>query len=165
MSAYESLLPAHLPSLRRYARALTGNSTLADDLVQDTLERAYVKFHLWQHGSDLRKWLFAIMHNVFINQIKKPGLTLVSMDDMPDSPVHDVDPILGVDMDRALRALPHDHREVLLLIVLEGLSYDDVSELLGIPMGTVMSRLSRARERLGKLMAVDAPASTCTQGG
>lgn len=154
MSAYESLLPLHLPSLRRYARALTGDRTQADDLVQDTLERAYVKFHLWQHGSDLRKWLFAIMHNVFINQVKKPHLTLVSMDEIPDRSVHDTDPLLGVDVDRALRTLPDDQREVLLLIVLEGLSYSDVSELLGIPLGTVMSRLSRARDRLGKLMAV-----------
>jgi RNA polymerase sigma-70 factor (ECF subfamily) len=150
MSTYELLIPAHIPSLRRYARALTGDGVMADDLVQDTLERAYVKFHLWQADSDLRKWLFAVMHNVFINHVRKPSLRLVSDDHVIEleSQVLDTDPGTAIDIARGLNMLSEEQREVLFLVVLEGLRYEEVGQLLGIPLGTVMSRLSRARDRL-----------------
>jgi len=139
-----------IPRLRRYARALVGERNAADDLVQDTLERALVKFHLWRPGSDLRAWLFAIMHNVHVNHVRARR-EFVSLDDeTPEIPVRATQEIAlqGRDLGRAVAQLPEGQREVLLLVVLEDMSYQDVAETLGIPIGTVMSRLSRAREKV-----------------
>ena len=148
-----NLIVPYIPNLRRYARALVGDRDGADDLVQDTLERAVRKFHLWRPG-DLRAWLFSIMHNVFVNQLKsrKVGLD-VEIDEetlaarMPTVTGTDV-----MDLQRALQGIAAEQREVVLLVALEDMSYADVSRTLGIPIGTVMSRLSRGRERLRKLM-------------
>ena len=145
---------AHIPRLRRYARALAGDSHRADDLVQDTLERALAKFYLWRHGSDLRAWLFTIMHNVFINQLKvrrELALDDAVQEGLQSAPQSD--PLELRDLDAALRQLPVEQREVLLLVGLEQLSYAEVSKTLGIPVGTVMSRLSRGRERLRAVMS------------
>ena len=140
---------AHIPRLRRYARALAGDSHRADDLVQDTLERALAKLYLWRRGSDLRAWLFTIMHNVFINQLK--ARRELALDEAVEhglqSPPQS-DPFELRDLEAALRQLPTEQREVLLLVGLEQLSYAEVSKALSIPVGTVMSRLSRGRERL-----------------
>ena len=141
----------HIPRLRRYARALAGDRYAADDLVQDTLERAWNKFHLWRPGSDLRAWLFSIMHNVFVNQVRSRRNKLEMA--MEESPVVAVratqsDAIELADVGRALRRLPDDQREVLLLVTVEEMTYEQASRVLSIPIGTVMSRLSRARERL-----------------
>ena len=141
-----------IPRLRRYARALTGERNAADDLVQDTLERAWTKLHLWRAGSDLRAWLFTIMHNVHVNQVRSRGATptLPLDEDMPDAPVRATqsDMLEVRDIDAALRRLPVEQREVLLLVALEHLSYQAAADTLEIPIGTVMSRLARARERL-----------------
>jgi RNA polymerase sigma-70 factor (ECF subfamily) len=147
-------IAAHIPRLRRYARALAGDSHRADDLVQDTLERALTKFHLWRHGSDLRAWMFAIMHNVFINQLKarrELALDEAVEDGLQSAPQSD--PLELRDLDTALRRLPVEQREVLLLVGLEQLSYAEASQALGVPVGTVMSRLSRGRERLRAVMS------------
>ena len=151
---------AHIPRLRRYARALAGDSHRADDLVQDTLERALAKFYLWRRGSDLRAWLFTIMHNVFINQLKaRRELALDdAVEDGLQSPLQS-DPLEVRDLDAALRRLPVEQREVLLLVGLEQLSYAEVSKALSIPVGTVMSRLSRGRERLRAVMSGTATAT------
>ncbi len=144
----------HIPRLRRYARALAGDSHRADDLVQDTLERALTKFHLWRHGSDLRAWMFSIMHNVFVNQLKArrelalDEATEAALESAPQS-----DPLQVRDLDAALRRLPAEQREVLLLVGLEQLSYAEAGQVLDLPIGTVMSRLSRGRERLRALMS------------
>ena len=151
---------AYIPRLRRYARALAGDSHRADDLVQDTLERALAKFYLWRRGSDLRAWLFTIMHNVFINQLKaRRELTLddAVAQGLPSAPQSD--PLELRDLDAALRRLPPEQREVLLLVGLEQLSYAEVSKALSIPVGTVMSRLSRGRERLRVVMSGTATAT------
>lgn len=153
-----------IPRLRRYARALTGDAMRADDLVQDTLERAWVKQHLWRQGSDLRAWMFTIMHNVFVNQIRAHAANAtVALDaeayDVParSSPVD----LLEVgDIDAAIRRLPSEQREVLLLVALEELSYGETAQALGIPLGTVMSRLYRARERLRALLGGEGVVST-----
>ena len=120
--------------------------------MQDTLERAWTKLHLWRGGSDLRAWLFTIMHNVHVNQVRSRGAaaTLPLDDDMPDAPVRatQADMLEVRDIDAALRRLPLEQREVLLLVALEHMSYQQAADTLGIPIGTVMSRLSRARERL-----------------
>ena len=149
-----------IPRLRRYARALTGDRTAADDLVQDTLERACAKLHLWRRGSDLRAWLFTIMHNVHVNQVRSRGsaATLPLDDDLPDAPVRPTqsDMLEVRDIEAALRRLPTEQREVLLLVALEHLSYQQAADMLGIPIGTVMSRLARARERLRIILDSDA---------
>jgi len=139
----------HIPPLRRYARALLGNQAAADDLVQDTLERALNKFSLWQDGTNLRAWLFSVMHNVHVNQVrgKRDCDPLDEEMEIPVAARQDEGLHLR-DLSRALQALPLEQREVLLLVGLECMRYDEVAEALGVPMGTVMSRLSRGRERL-----------------
>jgi RNA polymerase sigma-70 factor (ECF subfamily) len=151
----ETEVAAHIPRLRRYARALVGERHAADDLVQDTLERAINKFHLWRPGSDLRAWLFAIMHNVFINQLRARGARPEEpLDDLFDAPAGaaTMDRLEMRDLDAALARLPIEQREVVLLVGLEELSYAEASKALGIPIGTVMSRLFRGRERLRALV-------------
>jgi len=148
---YQLIVP-YIPNLRRYARALIGDREGADDLVQDTLERAVRKFHLWRPG-DLRAWLFSIMHNVFVNQLKARKIAYeIEIDDSIAAPQSSVTSTDLMDLDRALAALSPDQREVVLLVALEDMTYAEVSRALGIPIGTVMSRLSRAREKLRRLM-------------
>jgi RNA polymerase sigma-70 factor (ECF subfamily) len=151
---------AHIPGLRRYARALTGDAWAADDLVQDTLERACSRWRLWLAGSDLRAWLFTLMHNLFISQlrqVKRRGGQTVDLDDVAHTlQAPGSTPGLGLDLQRCLLRLPLDQRAVLLLVCVEELSYAEVAKVTGVPLGTVMSRLSRARDRMRALM--DAPA-------
>lgn len=146
---------AEIPRLRRYARALTGDSYRADDLVQDTIERALSKWMLWQPGN-LRAWLFTLMHNIFVNQIRH-GSRIEYRDDetFPDAPTRATqeDGIALRELERALSRLSPEHREVLLLVGLEELSYEETARVIGVPVGTVMSRLFRARERLRALLA------------
>ncbi|MDP2241937.1 MAG: sigma-70 family RNA polymerase sigma factor [Burkholderiales bacterium] len=156
MEEFGTQVVPHIPRLRRYARALTRERTAADDLVQDTLERACNKLHLWRRGSDLRAWLFTIMHNVFINQVRgrKVAADVPLNDEIMELPGHmaQADRLEIRDLDAALARLPDEQREVLLLIALEQMSYQETAKALGIPIGTVMSRLSRARERLRGIM-------------
>ena len=149
-----SQVVALIPRLRRYARAPVGERAAADDLVQDTLERALNKFHLWKRGTDLRAWLFTVMHNVHVNQVRSRR-ELLTLDaealELPVRAAHDAS-LEARDVERALLRLPVEQREVLLLVVLEDLSYDEAAAALSIPIGTVMSRLSRGREKLRALM-------------
>ncbi|HVC10935.1 MAG TPA: RNA polymerase sigma factor [Burkholderiales bacterium] len=148
-----------IPRLRRYARALVGDRAAADDLVQDTLERAWSKLHLYRPGSDLRAWLFTVMHNVHVNQVRAVRATDPIGEEMPElaqrAAQHDA--LMVRDLERALARLPAEQREVLLLVALEDLSYEETARTLGIPIGTVMSRLSRAREKL-RIMLLGLPA-------
>ncbi len=158
MTNFDSLIEEHIPRLRRYARALAGDRARADDLVQDTLERAWGKFHLWRRGSDLRAWLFSIMHNVYVNSVRKNStapMLLPLEDDALDVPVRAAqdDGLQVRDVHAALGCLPQEQREVLLLVGLEEMRYEEVAKVLDIPLGTVMSRLSRGRERLRQIMA------------
>ena len=143
-----------LPGLRRYARVLTGDAWAADDLVQDTLERACSKWRLWRSGSDLRAWLFTLMHNLYLNQRRAmPSLQRLEIDDVLDNLQADASPSDdALDLERCLQRLPAEQRAVLLLVTLEDMAYADVARVLGIPVGTVMSRLSRARSRMRDLM-------------
>ena len=147
-------IQAVIPRLRRYARALTGERIAADDLVQDTLERAWRKLHLFRAGTDLRAWLFTVMHNVYVNQVRSAKLRYSDDEAVEDLAlrVPDADGLVVRDLDRALLALPPDQREVVLLVALEDMSYEEAARTLEIPVGTVMSRLSRAREKLRGLM-------------
>jgi len=155
-----NLIVPYIPNLRRYARALVGDRDGADDLVQDTLERAVRKFHLWRPG-DLRAWLFSIMHNVFVNQLKARKISSeLEIDEASiAAPIPGATTLDVADVQRALARIAPEQREVLLLIALEDMTYADVSRALGIPIGTVMSRLSRGRERLRRVMDGE-PATT-----
>ncbi|HXU42833.1 MAG TPA: sigma-70 family RNA polymerase sigma factor [Burkholderiales bacterium] len=143
-----------IPRLRRYARALVGDRATADDLVQDTLERAWAKLHLYRRGTDLRAWLFTVMHNVHVNRVRAARATDQLEEDMPElaQRASQGDALLVRDLDRAISRLPDEQRAVLLLVTLEEMSYDTVARTLEIPIGTVMSRLSRAREKLRAMM-------------
>lgn len=142
-----------IPRLRRYAQALTGDRNRADDLVQDSLERAWSRLHLWRGSGDLRAWLFTIMHNIFANDVRQyartPRMTSLQDEKEPAAADGGLDQILHLqDIQRALQELPEAQREVLLLVGMEQLSYEEVATILDIPIGTVMSRLARAREHL-----------------
>jgi RNA polymerase sigma factor (sigma-70 family) len=144
-------LIACIPRLRRYARALVGDRTGADDLVQDTMERGWRRLASWQRGSDMRAWLFSIMHNLHVDQVRRPSVpTDVLDDDTPHPSVHatQTDGLAMRDLQSALQTLPAEQREILLLVALEEMTYDEVAAILGVPIGTVMSRLSRARQNL-----------------
>jgi RNA polymerase sigma-70 factor (ECF subfamily) len=146
-----SAILTELPRLRRYARAMVGNRAAADDLVQDTLERAWSRLAQWQVGSDLRAWLFGIMHNLRVDQLRRPGLTTQPMGEEEfEVPIRatQTDHLELSDLELALARLPEEQRAVLLLVALEEMSYEEVARTLEIPLGTVMSRLSRGRERL-----------------
>ena len=150
-------IATHIPRLRRYARALTGDMTSADDLVQDTLERAWRRLVLWRSGSDMRAWLFTIMHNIFANQLRadRHNQTLptehLSANLSVAAPQEDR--LILRDLNKALGNLSDDQREVLLLVGLEQMSYEEAAKVLGIPIGTVMSRLSRGRDQLRAMMS------------
>jgi len=160
VSAIEPLIPA----LRRYARALLRDRSIADDLVHDCLERAIARWDQRRNG-EVRAWLFAILHNLAMNRLRQtarrgPHLGLDAVDDgaLVQRPVHD-DPLRHRDLLRALAELPDDQRSVLLLVTVEDLSYAEAARVLDVPIGTVMSRLSRARDRLQRLMDGELPAS------
>ena len=149
----EAEIVACIPSLRRYARGLAAQRERADDLVQDTLERAFSRHALWHGRGTLRAWLFALMHNLFIDRLRaersRPEDALGDAAPEPLAPAAPADRRLALrDLERALQRLPAEQREVLLLVGVEELAYREVAAILGVPIGTVMSRLSRARERL-----------------
>jgi RNA polymerase sigma-70 factor, ECF subfamily len=150
-------LESEIPRLRRYARALTHNAARADDLVQSCLVRALAKRHLWQEGTDLRAWLFTILHNQHVNDVRRSarGGTEVPVEDVAASlPVTEnaTGALQLRDLHRALGRLPETQRQVILLVGLEGMCYEQVAQILSIPLGTVRSRLSRGRETLRELM-------------
>ena len=156
MTAAANDLVAHIPDLRRYARTLTGDAWAADDLVQDTLERACERWQLWTTGSDLRAWLFTVMHNLFVDGARRALRQQhhrVDVDDVADELVAPARmPEHALDLQRCLMRLPQEQREVLLLVSVQDLGYEEVARITGVPVGTVMSRLSRGRSRLRELM-------------
>lgn len=157
MSDFARLLEAEIPRLRRYARALTRDIARADDLVQSCLCRAVAKQHLWQPGTDLRAWLFTILHNQHVNDVRRSVREGVSV------AVEEMAPMLTVapsalaalelrDLEAAIARLPQEQRQVILLVGLEGMRYEEVALILRVPIGTVRSRLSRGRDELRRLM-------------
>src|SRR5579864_8353058 len=169
MTGFGSLLQNEIPRLRRYARALTRDATRADDLVQSCLVRALAKSHLWQPGTDLRAWLFTILHNQHVNDVRR------SVHEGVHVAVEELAPVLVVhpnalatlqlrDLEAAIAKLPQEQRQVILLVGLEGMRYEEVAQILGIPVGTVRSRLSRGRDQLRRLMeSGEAPAPVASQ--
>jgi len=150
MDYFRHKLSQLIPELRRYSFALINHKESADDLVQDSLERALTKKHLWCDNKPLKPWVFTIMHNIYANNARSysrsPQLTpLQDLDESHHS--HEVDTSLS-DMMNSLNQLTKEHREILLLIGLEQMSYAETAEILDLPIGTVMSRIARARKSL-----------------
>jgi RNA polymerase sigma-70 factor, ECF subfamily len=157
VSSFRSGVEAAIPALRRYARALTRDTETADDLVQDTVVRALRSEHLF-HGGDVRSWLYTILTNLNRNRLRslarRPVMTLLGDDDAPDMS----GPEAGSrDIERALASLVEEQRAALLLVVLEGLTYREVAEVQGVPVGTVMSRLARARAQIKAFLDGERP--------
>lgn len=152
MLGFDALLE-HVPALRCYARLLTGDGMRADDLVHDTLERAHRKGALWREGS-MRSWLLTLMHNLHLNQCRDHRLEQPDGADAPEG-AHDPTARLSARLDllQALERLSPDARAVLLLVTVEEYSYAEAARILSVPIGTVMSRLHRAREHLRQLMS------------
>ncbi|HTH45600.1 MAG TPA: sigma-70 family RNA polymerase sigma factor [Oxalicibacterium sp.] len=162
MNEERDCLLACIPRLRRYARALVGDHASADDLVQDTLERGWRKLSSWRRGSDMRAWLFDIMHNLHVDQLRRRRVPTDALDEDAPAPamnMHPGDALLVRDLESALRMLPAEQREVLLLVALEEMTYEEVAATLQLPLGTVMSRLARARQKLRAHMEGQAPVS------
>jgi RNA polymerase sigma-70 factor, ECF subfamily len=151
-------LVGEAPHLRRFARGLCGDPSLADDLVQDCIERALAKSHLYDPARPLRAWLYAILRNIHVSGLRRSGRSVIvkSIDEVAtgeDTVMGDQESQMGVrNIADALDQLPPAHREVILLIALEEMSYRDVAEITGVPLGTVMSRLSRARGSLRNIL-------------
>jgi RNA polymerase sigma-70 factor (ECF subfamily) len=152
-----SKIQDEIPRLRRYARALTRDINAADDLVQDCLTRALSKIHLWQEGTDLRAWLFTILHNQYVNHVRRAVREGQAVGLSDAEPLLTSAPNQGKrlelrDLERAIAKLPEEQRSVLLLVGLEGMRYEEVAAVLDVPVGTVRSRLSRGRDTLRQLM-------------
>jgi len=156
MADIAALIEPQIPALRRYAWALVHDADAADDLVQDCLEHAVARWHLWRRDGNVRAWLFSILHNLFITTLRQRarhgrhvGLdeaTLPIVDGEQDGRLAVRDVLAG------LRLLPAEQREVLLLVGVEEMSYAEVAKIVGVPIGTVMSRLSRGRENLHRYL-------------
>ena len=158
MATFRQSVEVTIPALRRYARALTRDADLADDLVQDTLVRALRSEHLF-HGGDIRSWMYTILTNLNRNRLRslsrRPPMASIDDNDAPDMSGPEGG---GRDIERALATLVEDQRHALLLVVLEGLSYREVAEVQGVPIGTVMSRLARARVQIKNFLDGGRPA-------
>lgn len=161
MTEFYKLVEEQIPRLRRYARALIRtNQATADDLVQETLTRAVAKQHLWEPGTNLRAWLFTLMHNQHVNDVRRSARegTILDIDELQNALASQSDAsasILLRDLDRGLANLAIEQRQVILLVGLEGMSYEETAAVLGVPIGTVRSRLSRGRDALRKLMDIE----------
>jgi RNA polymerase sigma-70 factor (ECF subfamily) len=151
-------IEAEIPRLRRYARYLRREPDHADDLVQECLARAIAKIHTWQPGTNLRAWLFVILRNCHINEIRREQ-RMDSIDDSPadepalTTPGNQETSVALSEVRRAYLGLSEEHREVLLLVAIEGLQYEEAAAILEVPLGTVRSRLSRARQALRQALA------------
>ncbi len=157
MADFCCLLEAQIPPLRRYARALLRDIGRADDLIQDTFVRALAKQHLWQEGTNLRAWLFTLMHNLHVHVVRQSARegTMVDFDAVSATLIATSDPTASRqlrELEIAIARLPAEQREVVLLIGLEGTRYDEAAAILRVPIGTVRSRLSRARDSLRRLL-------------
>lgn len=160
-----------IPRLRRYALALVRDRSAADDLIQDALARALSKAHLWQEGTDLRAWLFTILHNTYVNNVRR-GIREGSSVELSETELRltsapsQYGRLQFRDLERALAKLPEEQRQVLLLVGMEGMRYEEVAEIMKVPVGTIRSRLSRGRSALRVLMGeeVEAPQSPNKDG-
>ena len=160
MPDFAGLLQEQIPRMRRYALSLTRNHDRADDLVQSALVRAIAKQHLFKPGTNLRAWLFTLLHNQHVNEVRRgvnQGIS-IDLEDASKDLVAVADtsaPRQLKELDEAIGRLPIEQRQVILLVGLEGMAYEEVAAILMVPIGTVRSRLSRGRAALRQLMGMD----------
>lgn len=157
-----SQVESEIPMLRRYARFLARDMERADDLVQECLVRAIARIDSYEPGTNLQAWLIVILRNIFLNECRRAKRERVSLDELgfaapPQYPAQQDAGLIIAEVERAFRALTPDHREVLTLVAIEGMSYEQSAEILGVTMGTVKSRLSRARAALSDLLNCGIP--------
>jgi RNA polymerase sigma-70 factor, ECF subfamily len=162
MSAFRSQLVALLPRLRRFATAMCGSSHEAEDLVQGALERALRSEGLWERGSRLDSWMFRMIQNLWRDELRAHRRRSEPLDDIAEHAGEDgrdvmVHTLQVREVHAALQLLPAAQRSVLALVVLDGMSYQQAAALLGVPIGTVMSRLARARAALAKSLDANEP--------
>ncbi|MCG8016319.1 MAG: sigma-70 family RNA polymerase sigma factor [Candidatus Thiodiazotropha sp. 'RUGA'] len=160
---FSKLLIDNIPHLRRYARSLTRDPHQSDDLVQDCLDRALSRMHQWKSNTNLRAWLFTIMHNLHVSNLRgrRPSTTWESLEqsETADHKQSGQEGMIQIrDLERALSKLSDDQREILMLVCVEGMRYEEVAQVLNIATGTVMSRLHRAREALRQILRGEEPA-------
>ena len=158
MSRKFDLVEPHIPSLRRYAMVLLRyDEDRSDDLVQEALLRALSRWHLWRRPGNLRAWLFTILHNIYVNDVQKAAArpNVIELQEyLPgiSVPPNQGDGLALREVAQAVQRLPDDQKQVLLLVGLEGFSYEEAAQIASIPVGTVMSRLSRGRQKLRKML-------------
>lgn len=158
MDEKKAAILGEIPRLRRYARALLRDHDAADDLVQDCLERALVRLDNWRTEESPRKWLFTIMHHLFIDNIRKSGrrgeaqMLPIDADEALATPAMQTESVASREIINALQAISPDRRAALVMVAIEGFSYAEAAMMLGIPAGTLMSRISRGREELRVLL-------------
>lgn len=154
----QSLL-ASIPALRAFGVSLCGNAVRADDLVQETLVKAWANMSSFQEGTNLKAWLFTILRNEFYSQMRKRGREVQDSDGELTAKLPDLGQQEGYldleDMKRALLLLPDEQREAIILVGASGMSYEEAAEICGVAVGTVKSRVSRARSRLAELLHED----------
>jgi RNA polymerase sigma-70 factor (ECF subfamily) len=151
MTTVGRLVGAEIPRLNRYARALMRGRDGAEDLVQDTILRALEKAHLWQPGTNLQRWLFTLMHNQYVNLVRRSARQKSRIDldrGITVTPPTQLEPLMLRDFDRAMARLPEEQRRVVRLVGIEGMKYDEAAAACGVPVGTIRSRLCRARKAL-----------------
>lgn len=154
MDDRKSAILAEIPRLRRYAQGLVRERDKADDLVQDTLERALARMDNWRVGESPRRWLFTIMHHLFIDQVRKiarrgeKAMLPLDSNEALSAPADQFDAMATLDIMDSLQAIAPERRAALLIVGVEGFSYAEAATILGIPAGTLMSRISRGREDL-----------------
>lgn len=144
----------HVQGLRRYAMVLTRDPHDAEDLVQDTLTRAIAAADSWKPGSDLRVWLFRILHNAHISNLRKARVRREARMELPE-PVAEENQAKRIELQQVLEALeriPEPQRRPIVLVALEEMSYADAAKALGVPLGTFMSRLGRGRQALRRML-------------
>jgi RNA polymerase sigma-70 factor, ECF subfamily len=162
MSATLPLIEAEIPHLRRFARYIVRDVDRADDLVQECLTRAIAKEHTWTPGTNLRAWLFVILKNCHINDVRRQRPTSEIPADHPmlNVPANQDAHVSLLEVRDAYLRLSEEHREVLLLVAIEGLQYEEAAAILNVPLGTVRSRLSRARQALRDALEEPRPLDT-----
>jgi RNA polymerase sigma-70 factor, ECF subfamily len=151
MTAISALIEPEIPRLRRYAEALFRHRDGADDLVQDTLLRALEKSDLWTPGTNLRAWLFTLMHNLYVNHVRRSVRDgqRVNLDRInPSAAPGQIWPLMMRDLKRALARLPQEQRSVIWSIAVNGMKYEQAAQAYSVPIGTIRSRLCRARQTL-----------------
>jgi RNA polymerase sigma-70 factor, ECF subfamily len=158
MTTVGRLLRAEIPRLNRYARALMRGRDGAEDLVQDTILRALEKAHLWQPGTNLQAWLFTLMHNQYVNMVRRSVRHGCRLDiDRANRIAPPTQPgrLILRDLERAIARLPKEQRRVVRLVGIQGMKYDEAAAVCGVPLGTIRSRLCRARAALDAMLEGD----------